>query len=78
MKEVSRLVGSEDRSDFCEALVNFATKWMDFVVGKCEKGRGRRPRYYCTWFLNSTGFYYRFLGGRLRDSNSSFSLAKAI
>ena len=26
-------------------FLELASKWVDFVVNRCEKGKGRRPRY---------------------------------
>lgn len=43
-KEVTRLVSGEMRGRLSKALVKFAKQWMKFVMEKCERGRGRRPR----------------------------------
>jgi hypothetical protein len=44
-KEVSRLVNGEQRDAMVPGLIDFAMKWMNFVIGKCERGRGTRPRW---------------------------------
>ncbi|KAK6169248.1 hypothetical protein SNE40_020332 [Patella caerulea] len=44
-KEVLRLVSGEQRQKMVPGLVSFAEYWMKFVLAKCEKGRGRRPRW---------------------------------
>ncbi|CRK88476.1 CLUMA_CG002214, isoform A [Clunio marinus] len=41
------------RSSFCDqglakAIVGFARCWMQFVMGRCERGRGLRPRWAAT------------------------------
>lgn len=30
-----------------ERYIAFARKWMNYVLTKCESGRGTRPRYVC-------------------------------
>ncbi|XP_077977573.1 mitogen-activated protein kinase kinase kinase 4-like [Glandiceps talaboti] len=44
-KEVSRLVTGEARQKLGDGMLNFAQKWMNFVLEKCERGRGTRPRW---------------------------------
>ncbi|XP_070567401.1 mitogen-activated protein kinase kinase kinase 4-like isoform X2 [Ptychodera flava] len=44
-KEVSRLVTDEAWQKLGKELLDFATKWMKFVLDKCERGRGTRPRW---------------------------------
>ncbi|KAK7107487.1 mitogen-activated protein kinase kinase kinase 4-like isoform X2 [Littorina saxatilis] len=44
-KEVMRLIASDQRERQCHTLVAFAGDWMSFVLQKCERGRGTRPRW---------------------------------
>lgn len=55
-KDISRLfetVSSPSRNSKCEAglakaIVGFAKCWMNFVMERCERGRGLRPRWAAT------------------------------
>lgn len=62
-KEVTRLVSGEMRSRLSKALVKFAQQWMKFVMEKCERGRGRRPRWIFHYIAN-VGFDLIFLSLR--------------
>ncbi|XP_041420436.1 mitogen-activated protein kinase kinase kinase 4 isoform X2 [Xenopus laevis] len=44
-KEVVRLMSGEFRQKIGDKYINFARKWMNFVLTKCESGRGTRPRW---------------------------------
>uniref|UniRef100_A0A672KV60 Mitogen-activated protein kinase kinase kinase 4 n=1 Tax=Sinocyclocheilus grahami TaxID=75366 RepID=A0A672KV60_SINGR len=44
-KEVVRLMSGEFRQRIGECYIAFARKWMNFVLTKCESGRGTRPRW---------------------------------
>ncbi|GAB6026709.1 Mitogen-activated protein kinase kinase kinase 4 [Chamberlinius hualienensis] len=44
-KEMTYLVTGEARSRLGLGLVQFAKQWMKFVIEKCERGRGVRPRW---------------------------------
>ncbi|XP_076445793.1 mitogen-activated protein kinase kinase kinase 4-like [Babylonia areolata] len=44
-KEVMRLISTDQRQRQCQMLVAFADDWMNFVLQKCERGRGTRPRW---------------------------------
>ena len=44
-KEVARLVFGERKDNLGHKMLTFAKKWMKFVMTKCERGRGTRPRY---------------------------------
>ena len=44
-KELTRLVSGELRNKLAFDLVSFAQQWMKFVSDKCERGRGKRPRW---------------------------------
>ncbi|XP_055025496.2 mitogen-activated protein kinase kinase kinase 4 isoform X2 [Misgurnus anguillicaudatus] len=44
-KEVVRLMSGEFRRKIGEHYIAFARKWMNFVLTKCESGRGTRPRW---------------------------------
>ncbi|KAE8602184.1 hypothetical protein XENTR_v10013902 [Xenopus tropicalis] len=44
-KEVVRLMSGEFRQKTGDKYINFARKWMNFVLTKCESGRGTRPRW---------------------------------
>lgn len=44
-KEVARLVFGERKDTLGHKMLTFAKKWMKFVMTKCERGRGTRPRY---------------------------------
>ena len=44
-KEVARLVFGERKDTLGHKMLTFAKQWMKFVMTKCERGRGTRPRY---------------------------------
>ncbi|MBN3320341.1 M3K4 kinase, partial [Atractosteus spatula] len=44
-KEVVRLMSGEFRQRIGEKYITFARKWMNYVLTKCESGRGTRPRW---------------------------------
>ncbi|XP_067092393.1 mitogen-activated protein kinase kinase kinase 4 isoform X2 [Osmerus mordax] len=44
-KEVVRLMSGEFRQRIGERYISFARKWMNYVLTKCESGRGTRPRW---------------------------------
>ncbi|XP_033099180.1 mitogen-activated protein kinase kinase kinase 4-like [Anneissia japonica] len=44
-KEVARLLSGELRQRLGKTSLAFAISWMKFVVDKCEKGKGRKPRW---------------------------------
>uniref|UniRef100_A0A4W5RK71 Mitogen-activated protein kinase kinase kinase 4 n=1 Tax=Hucho hucho TaxID=62062 RepID=A0A4W5RK71_9TELE len=44
-KEVVRLMSGEFRQRIGECYITFARKWMNYVLTKCESGRGTRPRW---------------------------------
>ncbi|XP_022089854.1 mitogen-activated protein kinase kinase kinase 4-like [Acanthaster planci] len=44
-KEVTRLLSGEARQKLAESMQNLAHMWMTFVLEKCERGRGTRPRW---------------------------------
>ncbi|XP_038048070.1 mitogen-activated protein kinase kinase kinase 4-like isoform X1 [Patiria miniata] len=44
-KEVTRLLSGEARQKLAESVQNLAQMWMSFVLEKCERGRGTRPRW---------------------------------
>uniref|UniRef100_A0A4W4HRJ9 Mitogen-activated protein kinase kinase kinase 4 n=1 Tax=Electrophorus electricus TaxID=8005 RepID=A0A4W4HRJ9_ELEEL len=44
-KEVVRLMSGEFRQRIGERYIAFARKWMNYVLTKCESGRGTRPRW---------------------------------
>lgn len=44
-KEVARLVFGDRKDAFGHKMLVFARQWMKFVMTKCERGRGTRPRY---------------------------------
>uniref|UniRef100_A0A8C9QVZ1 Mitogen-activated protein kinase kinase kinase 4 n=1 Tax=Scleropages formosus TaxID=113540 RepID=A0A8C9QVZ1_SCLFO len=44
-KEVVRLMSGEFRQRIGEQYIAFARKWMNYVLTKCESGRGTRPRW---------------------------------
>uniref|UniRef100_A0A8C8I038 Mitogen-activated protein kinase kinase kinase 4 n=1 Tax=Oncorhynchus tshawytscha TaxID=74940 RepID=A0A8C8I038_ONCTS len=44
-KEVVRLMSGEFRQRIGECYIAFARKWMNYVLTKCESGRGTRPRW---------------------------------
>lgn len=43
-KEVVRLMSGEFRQRIGERYIAFARKWMNYVLTKCESGRGTKPR----------------------------------
>ncbi|KAJ8385485.1 hypothetical protein AAFF_G00185810 [Aldrovandia affinis] len=44
-KEVVRLMSGEFRQRIGDQYITFARKWMNYVLTKCESGRGTRPRW---------------------------------
>ncbi|ETE69920.1 Mitogen-activated protein kinase kinase kinase 4, partial [Ophiophagus hannah] len=44
-KEVIRLMSGEFRQKIGDQYISFARKWMNYVLTKCESGRGTRPRW---------------------------------
>ena len=45
VREVFRLVGDEMAySELGERILDYAQLWMRFVLDKCDRGRGTRPR----------------------------------
>ncbi|CAN0348728.1 unnamed protein product [Lampetra planeri] len=44
-KEVVRLMSGESRQRVGDHFISFARKWMEYVLSKCESGRGTRPRW---------------------------------
>lgn len=44
-KEVVRLMSGEFRQRIGERYISFARKWMNYVLTKCESGRGTKPRW---------------------------------
>ncbi|XP_039214176.1 mitogen-activated protein kinase kinase kinase 4 isoform X2 [Crotalus tigris] len=44
-KEVIRLMSGEFRQKIGDQYITFARKWMNYVLTKCESGRGTRPRW---------------------------------
>ncbi|XP_070459300.1 mitogen-activated protein kinase kinase kinase 4 isoform X7 [Equus przewalskii] len=44
-KEVVRLMSGEFRQKIGDKYISFARKWMNYVLTKCESGRGTRPRW---------------------------------
>ncbi|KAK2824175.1 hypothetical protein Q5P01_021350 [Channa striata] len=44
-KEVVRLMSGEFRQRIGERYIGFARKWMNYVLTKCESGRGTKPRW---------------------------------
>ncbi|XP_072036132.1 mitogen-activated protein kinase kinase kinase 4-like [Amphiura filiformis] len=44
-KEVGRLLSGDARLKLAESSLKLAKKWMTFVLEKCERGRGTRPRW---------------------------------
>ena len=44
------MVNGEQRDGMVPGLIDLAMKWMDFVIGKCERGRGTRPRLVSDFF----------------------------
>ena len=43
-KEVVRLMSGEFKQKIGDKYISFARKWMNYVLTKCESGRGTRPR----------------------------------
>uniref|UniRef100_A0A4X2LFW7 Mitogen-activated protein kinase kinase kinase 4 n=1 Tax=Vombatus ursinus TaxID=29139 RepID=A0A4X2LFW7_VOMUR len=44
-KEVVRLMSGTFRQKIGDKYISFARKWMNYVLTKCESGRGTRPRW---------------------------------
>ncbi|XP_078504839.1 mitogen-activated protein kinase kinase kinase 4 isoform X1 [Lissotriton helveticus] len=44
-KEAVRLMSGEFRQKIGDKYISFARKWMNYVLTKCESGRGTRPRW---------------------------------
>ncbi|KAL2083024.1 hypothetical protein ACEWY4_020797 [Coilia grayii] len=58
-KEVVRLMSGEFRQRIGERYIAFARKWMNYVLTKCESGRGTRPR----WATQGFDFLQAIEGG---------------
>ncbi|XP_060061109.1 mitogen-activated protein kinase kinase kinase 4 isoform X1 [Erinaceus europaeus] len=44
-KEAVRLMSGDFRQKIGDKYISFARKWMNYVLTKCESGRGTRPRW---------------------------------
>ncbi|KAK0064372.1 mitogen-activated protein kinase kinase kinase 4 isoform X1 [Biomphalaria pfeifferi] len=44
-RELMRLISRDHREKMCHMSVNFVLDWMAFVIKRCERGRGTRPRW---------------------------------
>ena len=44
-REITRLVAGETRQKLSRDVMAFAKQWMQFVLQRCERGRGMRPRF---------------------------------
>nr|XP_033793633.1 mitogen-activated protein kinase kinase kinase 4 isoform X6 [Geotrypetes seraphini] len=44
-KEAVRLMSGEYKQKIGDKYISFARKWMNYVLTKCESGRGTRPRW---------------------------------
>ena len=46
VREVFRLLGDDMAyGELGEQAMDYTLKWIDFVLNKCERGRGTLPRY---------------------------------
>ncbi|XP_040576869.1 mitogen-activated protein kinase kinase kinase 4 isoform X3 [Lepeophtheirus salmonis] len=54
-KELDRFVtGEKARTCMVKGLIDFSKQWMRFVISRCEKGRGIKPR----WATHGIDFLY--------------------
>ncbi|RWS22099.1 hypothetical protein B4U80_05313, partial [Leptotrombidium deliense] len=44
-KSLTRLITGDSRVQLSKQILDFALKWLKFIVNKCEKGRGLRTRW---------------------------------
>lgn len=44
-KEVERLLSGSEKARHAECTLKLADQWMTYVLHKCERGRGKRPRW---------------------------------
>lgn len=44
-KEVERLLSGNEKSRHAECILVLAEQWITYVLEKCERGRGKRPRW---------------------------------
>ena len=48
VREVFRLLGDDMAyAELGEQALDYALVWIQFVLDKCDRGRGTRPRYVC-------------------------------
>ncbi|XP_069625623.1 mitogen-activated protein kinase kinase kinase 4 isoform X2 [Ranitomeya imitator] len=66
-KEVVRLMSGKFRHDIGDKYISFARKWMNYVLTKCESGRGTRPRWATQGFDYLQAIEPVFISGLLED-----------
>ncbi|KAM4040956.1 mitogen-activated protein kinase kinase kinase 4 isoform 2-T2 [Anomaloglossus baeobatrachus] len=66
-KEVVRLMSGKFRQDIGDKYISFARKWMNYVLTKCESGRGTRPRWATQGFDYLQAIEPAFISGLLED-----------
>ncbi|XP_069830473.1 mitogen-activated protein kinase kinase kinase 4 isoform X2 [Dendropsophus ebraccatus] len=66
-KEVVRLMSGKFRQKIGDKYISFARKWMNFVLTKCESGRGTRPRWATQGFDYLQAIEPAFISGLPED-----------
>ncbi|XP_031553108.1 mitogen-activated protein kinase kinase kinase 4-like isoform X3 [Actinia tenebrosa] len=64
LKEIARLVSGDPRKKLGKYMLCFARKWIKFVMEKCERGRGTRPR----WATQGLDFLTIAIDGKVLNS----------
>ncbi|XP_020895625.1 mitogen-activated protein kinase kinase kinase 4 [Exaiptasia diaphana] len=74
LKEVARLVSGTARKTLAKDMLSFARKWISFVMEKCERGRGTRPR----WATQGLDFLTIAIDGKIISemAETDFQLLK--
>lgn len=66
-KEVVRLMSGKFRQKIGDKYISFARKWMNYVLTKCESGRGTRPRWATQGFDYLQAIEPAFISGLPED-----------
>ncbi|KAG9493621.1 hypothetical protein GDO78_001486 [Eleutherodactylus coqui] len=66
-KEVVRLMSGKFRQIIGDKYISFARKWMNYVLTKCESGRGTRPRWATQGFDYLQAIEPAFISGLPED-----------
>ena len=48
------VTGQTSRASLARGVIDFAKQWMKFVLERCDRGKGTKPR----WASNGVDFLY--------------------